>query len=127
MLKANLAYNEQRQSVIAENVANADTPGFVPADLTPFTVDPVTSPAGLTTPAPVLVTNPAHIQSQISNPTPWATRTKVDSEVRLDGNGVVLEEQMIKANDTEGDFIAGIGFYQRSLELLHTAIKKPGS
>ena len=33
MLKSKLSYTTQRQQVIAQNVANADTPGFAPRDL----------------------------------------------------------------------------------------------
>ena len=127
MLKANLAYNQQRQSVIATNVANADTPGFVPADLTTFKVQSEASTPRLKTAQSLLLTNASHIQTSDTGKASWETQVRPDSEVRLDGNGVVLEEQMIKADDAEGDFVAGIGFYQRSLELLHTAIKKPGS
>jgi flagellar basal-body rod protein FlgB len=36
MLKNRLGYLSERQSVVAQNVANADTPGFKPSDLTPF-------------------------------------------------------------------------------------------
>lgn len=127
MLKANLAYNEKRQSLIATNVANADTPGFTPADLKDFQAN-LSAPAAGSRASPALVlTNPSHIASAVDTQSVWATETKPDSEVRLDGNGVVLEEQMMKANDTQGDFVAGIGLYQRSLELLHTARKKAGS
>ena len=127
MLKANLAFNERRQSLIATNVANADTPGFIPADLKEFEVN-LSAPAAGSRVSPALVlTNPSHIATAVQTQSVWTAETKPDSEVRLDGNGVVLEEQMMKANDTQGDFVAGIGLYQRSLELLHTALKKPGS
>ena len=36
MLRGRLGYLSQRQQVIAQNVANSDTPGFLPKDLTPF-------------------------------------------------------------------------------------------
>ena len=38
MLRGRLGYLSQRQQVIAQNVANADTPGFTPTDLKPFTI-----------------------------------------------------------------------------------------
>ena len=36
MLKDRLSYLNQRQKLIAQNVANSDTPGFRPLDLKPF-------------------------------------------------------------------------------------------
>src|SRR5690242_3309538 len=38
MIKGRLGYLSQRERLIAQNVANADTPGFMPKDLKPFTV-----------------------------------------------------------------------------------------
>jgi flagellar basal-body rod protein FlgB len=49
-----------------------------------------------------------------------------DSETTLDGNQVVLEEQMLKMSESRSDYDAAIGFYQKSLGLLHLAIRKPG-
>src|SRR4051812_3541360 len=39
MLRGRLGYLAERQRVIAENVANSDTPGFLPKDLKPFSFD----------------------------------------------------------------------------------------
>src|SRR5205085_1062488 len=38
MLRSRLGYLSERQRLIAQNVANADTPGYRPQDLRPFTV-----------------------------------------------------------------------------------------
>jgi len=40
---------------------------------------------------------------------------------------VVLEDEMVKLTDARMDYDAAIGFYQSSLTLLRTAIRKPGS
>lgn len=37
MLKSHLGYLSEKQRLIAQNVANADTPGFTPQDLNDFT------------------------------------------------------------------------------------------
>ena len=76
------------------------------------------------------VTNPAHMQPKSASKG-LAASFKVakapDSEETLDGNGVVLEDQMIKLTDTRMDYNAAIGFYQQSLSMLKMAIRKPGS
>jgi len=51
---------------------------------------------------------------------------KPDSEARLDGNQVVLEDEMAKMTETRLDQEAAITFYQQSLTLLRTAAKAPG-
>ena len=45
----------------------------------------------------------------------------------LDGNSVVLEEEMMKLTQARMDYDAAVGLYQQSLNMLKTAIKKPGS
>jgi flagellar basal-body rod protein FlgB len=40
---------------------------------------------------------------------------------------VVLEDQMTKLSAARMDYDAAVGFYQQSLSLLKTAMKKPGS
>ena len=39
-LKLRMQYQQSRQKVLSENVANADSPGFRPADLKPPAFDP---------------------------------------------------------------------------------------
>ncbi len=39
MLRTRMQWNQARQTVIAENVANADTPGFKPRDLAELRFD----------------------------------------------------------------------------------------
>jgi flagellar basal-body rod protein FlgB len=43
----------------------------------------------------------------------------------LDGNAVVLEEQMIKVADTRMNYDAALGLYQKGLQLMRLASRKP--
>ena len=49
-----------------------------------------------------------------------------DSETTLDGNSVVLEEEMLKMADARMSYDAAIGFYQKSLNMLRLAVRAPG-
>lgn len=49
-----------------------------------------------------------------------------DSETTLDGNSVVLEEEMLKMTDARMNYEAAIGFYQKSMNLLRMAGRAPG-
>jgi flagellar basal-body rod protein FlgB len=135
MLKSRLGYLSDRQRVIAENVANANTPGYTARDLKPFSFEAqmqaATSP-GASAPAGVMaVTQPGHMQAANARRGSAGAVVKAaktpDSEETIDGNGVVLEDQMIKLTDTRMDYDAAIGFYQQSLSMLKMAVKKPGS
>lgn len=140
MLKGKLGYLNERQKLIAQNVANADTPGYAPSDLKAFTVAsnglaPI--PAGVATAAGpaataaagvnVTRTNQGHLSGKMTSKSPWKSQTVSDSEARLDGNQVVLEDQMIKMGEVRMDFDAAIGLYQKSLGLIRLATRKPGA
>jgi flagellar basal-body rod protein FlgB len=131
MLKSRLGYLSDRQRVIAENVANANTPGYKARDLKAFSFEAHVQAAGggsavAATPAGVMaVTQPGHMQPKAA---PLGTKAvkALDSEITLDGNGVVLEDEMVKLTQARMDYDAAIGFYQQSLSMLKMAVRKPG-
>ena len=49
-----------------------------------------------------------------------------DGEAKLDGNQVVLEEEMMKMNSSASSYDAAVTLYQQSLTLLRTAARAPG-
>ena len=133
MLKSRLGYLSDRQRVISENVANADTPGYAARDLKAFSFQAHVKAAtgGAATPAPGLMaaTQPGHMQPKSAGKGLAATfkvAKTPDSEETLDGNGVVLEDEMVKLTNARMDYDAAVGLYQQSLSMLKTAIRKPG-
>ena len=128
MLKSRLGYISQRERMIAANVANADTPGYTPKDLQPFTL-PKTGGAGALTMVQPERTNPAHLGASGAGGGPgaeWKAVSSPDSEATLNGNKVVLEDEMSKMTESRMDYEAVVGFYQKSLDLLRLAARSPG-
>ena len=127
LLKGRLGYLGQRQRLISQNVANADTPGYVARDLKPFSFDgamkAAAGPQGLGPAA----TNPMHLPGTARPPSVWRAGAAPDSETTLDGNSVVLEEQMMKMGEARMGYDAAVGFYQKSLGFIRTAARRPGS
>ena len=124
MLKSKMGYETQRQRVLSQNVANADTPGYAPSDLKAFSFSgALQSAMGV---APVR-TNAMHLEGRSQGPA-GAPKPQLapDAEARLDGNQVVLEEQMMKMSDARQGYDAAITLYQNALTLMRTAAKKPG-
>jgi len=125
MLRGRLSYLSDRQKVIAENVANSDTPGYAPRDLKAFSFQAQMQAQGSA--GTMAVTQPGHMLPPHAK-TPGAGQpvaTK-DSETTLDGNSVVLEEEMLKMGQARMDYDAAIGFYQKSLNLIRLAARAPG-
>jgi flagellar basal-body rod protein FlgB len=149
MLRQRLGYLGERQRVIAQNVANADTPGYRPVDLKPFTFKAALdgqiqggqtqggqTQGGMGQGAPPLTgramapqqTEPGHMAgfAPLKGGTTFKSKAADDSETTLDGNSVNLEDQMIKLTDARTQYDAAIGFYQKSLGLLRMAARRPG-
>jgi len=129
MLKSRLGYLNQQQRGIAVNVANSDTPGFIPSELKPFSYAAPSAkiiPGGTLALAPVQTTA-AHLSGHASaSGQVWKSQSAPDSEARLDGNQVVLEEQMMKMSQARSDYDAAINFYEKSINLIQLALKAPG-
>ena len=135
-LKNKLGYLGEREKMISQNVANASTPGFTPTDLKPFSAQPSMtgkasavmlsqpkSSAGMSGGSASTITIPGNTNDASKA---FVSEAAPDSETTLNGNQVVLEEQMLKMNQARSEYDAAIGFYQKSLSMLQLAIKKPG-
>lgn len=129
LLRDTLGYLSQRQKVLAENVANANTPGFVPRDIGESDFEKALSRrmSRLDSAGRMMVTSPMHIASSGSAS---SLRLKAaenpDSEITIDGNAVVVEEQMTRVVDTQMRYETVVGLYQKSLGLLRLAARPPG-
>lgn len=121
MLRARMQWSQARQSLIAENVANADMPGFRPRDLAALRFDRAagTAATGLT------VTAPGHIAPAGARADAGLeTRRAKGFEVVPSGNGVNLEDEMMKAGDNQADYQLAASLYQHSLTTLKIAVGK---
>ena len=87
-----------RQSVIAGNVANANTPGFKARDVEPFNKVLDGMPVRLAT------TSPSHMQLAAAETDTRKTAKKDSWEVVHSGNSVSLEQEMIKGSDVSRDY-----------------------
>ena len=107
-----------RQTVLAENVANADTPGYAPRDLRPPNFhDLVQQTRSQVT---LVTTQPDHIAVK---PSLVDETVREDSSDRsLDGNGVSLEREMMKVSQTANDFALTSTLYRANINLIKTAI-----
>jgi flagellar basal-body rod protein FlgB len=126
LLEGKMRYLGARQKVIAENVANADTPGFTPKDMKPF--DQVLAAQKTQTSGAMASTDPNHLQAghSVAKGLPQPIDSP-DSETRMDGNSVVLEEEMMKMTEARTDYDTAVTLYMQSLNMIRTAAKKPGA
>jgi flagellar basal-body rod protein FlgB len=111
-----LAWTEQRQALLARNVANASTPSFQPQDLTPFAATLAQSSA-----EPVR-TDPHHLAGTLGGPLQPAHQTPAARAP--DGNTVVLDEQLIKVAETDNAQALTTAIYQKYMGMFSMALGK---
>ena len=121
MLRTKLQWNQERQRLLAENVANADTPEFKPSDLAPPNFDPATA-SGV---APVELWRTSSLHLAMSDDTPdFNLQPGRDFQVVPTGNAVNLEDEMLKVAANQMEFQTATALYTRGLGLIKTAIGK---
>jgi len=118
MLRERMQWHQARQQVLAENVANADTPGYRAKDLAP----PDFSKA-LAATLPLERTDPGHIATS-GDGSQFATDSSGHYEVRPRGNSVSHEDEMMKVASNQMDFEAASQLYTHSLGLIKLAAGK---
>jgi flagellar basal-body rod protein FlgB len=124
MLRTRLDWSQQRQRVLAENVANADTPNFRASDLAPLKFEaPGQVAAQGVTPVSLSQTESGHFAGTGGDGSPFRSE-RSHYEVKPSGNSVSIEDEMMKVAANQMDYQAVAALYTRSLNLLKTALGK---
>ena len=122
MLRTRMHWHQERQRLLSENVANADTPKFQPRDLSPLKLDPARA-ASPSASLGLVRTSPAHF-TMAGGPAQFQLDHRGEFETRPAGNGVSLEDEMMKVANNQMDFQMATSLYSRSLGLIKTALGK---
>ena len=114
-----MRWHQSRQQVLAENIANADTPGYVERDLNPLTFDDQMKSLATVS---VSTTSPMHISASSGDGTGGFGSKTGGFEVTPSGNGVSLEDEMMKVSGNDMDYQTVTALYTRSMAILKTAL-----
>ncbi len=119
MMQQRMRYLSERQAIIAQNIANADTPGYVPQDLKPLDFKAMVgnSHGGLAPRA----THPAHMNLVGAHGSFYVQDQKDTYEISPTGNAVVLEEQALRLSATQLDYQATTSMYRKYMDMLRLA------
>ncbi len=123
MMAKRLSWLGERQQVLANNVANADTPGYRARDLKALkAVSFKRMLGGGGTKLAMAATRPAHLAGQ-SQKSARSAVEKVDShEIVISGNSVSLEEEMMKVGKTMMDYQLTTNLYRKHIMMIKTAL-----
>jgi flagellar basal-body rod protein FlgB len=114
MLRQRMQWHQARQQVLAENVANADTPNYQRKDIAPPTFERELSVASVQ----LATTDPGHISDGTSSIT-FDDSDGYQPTAR--GNLVNHEDEMTQIANNQMDFEAAASMYTHSLTLIKLA------
>lgn len=109
-----------RHGILAENVANADTPGYRARDLTPFSE--TFSDKVQVRPFTARATSPGHIGFNAENVPFQVNEVAAFGSEQPNGNTVTLEDQMIRSAEVKQQHEMALGVYMKSLGILRLGL-----
>ena len=112
-----IGYLSTRQSLIAGNVANANTPGFKALDVKPFAATLHETAMSMA------VTNPAHLTPTAQQLDPPKPREGDDANATVSGNSVDLDSEMVKLGEVNRDYSMATGVKKIFHQMMMQALK----
>ncbi|MBL4614850.1 MAG: flagellar basal body rod protein FlgB [Magnetovibrio sp.] len=123
LVKGRMGWLAKRQEVLAQNVANADTPGYKPKDLKAFNFDDMVRRQQ--TKLNAVTTSPMHMGGTRRSTSAYSEQeNRSPYETSPDGNAVVLEEQMAKIGETQMQYQLTNELYRKHIGMIKIAIGK---
>ncbi|NKB48486.1 MAG: flagellar basal body rod protein FlgB [Alphaproteobacteria bacterium] len=122
MMTKKMSWLSRRTEVIAQNVSNADTPGYNARDLKQVDFrDLVAREAGPKDAGP-RVTNARHMTGTTATLPFDSEKTPDNFETSINGNDVSLEQQLTRLGQTQLSYQATTNLYRKHLDLFRIAL-----
>jgi flagellar basal-body rod protein FlgB len=121
MLRSRMQWHQERQRVLAQNVANSDTRDFQPRDLKPLKFENA-EPGAMTVSLRQTASN--HMNASGGSTSGYQTGQSRAFESHVAATSVNLEDEMMKVAANQMDYQAASSLYIKSLGLIKIAIGK---
>ena len=118
MASAMAVHAGKRQALVAANMANADTPGYQPRDLPPFSQS-MPGDAG----TPLRATRAGHVDAGATSAV--QAQAQIQRGEDPNGNGVSVEQEMLRAVEIKRQHDRALTIYKSSLGILRSALGRP--
>ncbi len=121
MMATRLSWLSQRQGVLAQNIANANTPGYKPQDLKEpdFQMLLRRSMGGS---LDLAKTRGVHLSGTAGGGGKFKAIEVAGAETTPMGNAVVLEEQLIKTAETRMQYTTTLNLYRKHVNMIKAAL-----
>jgi flagellar basal-body rod protein FlgB len=120
MITQQMDWLTTRQKVLAQNIANADTPNYQAKDLAPLDFSQMARAAG--DKLKLDTTKGGHINAGLSAGGSHKVLESKENLTSPSGNGVVLEDQLTKVSETQADYELITRLYRKHMGMLRTAL-----
>lgn len=126
MMTRKMSWLSHRTEIISQNVAHGDTPGFKAKDLKEVSFQELVRKEGNRDGFTPKRTNGLHLVGSNARAA-FATEPSPDAyETTLDKNDVSIEQQLTKLGETQMAYQTTLNLYRKHLDLLRTALTRPG-
>lgn len=119
---AKMNYLSTRQGVLAQNIANADTPEYRARDLTEVDFGAVLTEVTGSKKVRMDRTSAGHMMPGGNIHDPRNVKSRMTYEVAPDDNAIIIEEQMIKATQTTMDYNLMTNLMRKNVSMIQTAL-----
>lgn len=130
VMKAKMGYLSARQATLAQNVSNVDTPGYRARDISEpdFKKMAASFSSARSGNTGMMRTHPRHMIVAGMEVAHFSeVKRKQTDELNPNGNNVSIEEEMIRVADTQQEYQKVINLYGKTMDLIRTAIGRPGA
>jgi flagellar basal-body rod protein FlgB len=127
-INSKMKFLDKRQSVISQNIANSDTPNYKAVDLKKVDFSDMLKNVSRDRISRVSMeqTQAGHISPNGAPANPRIEKNKNIYEIAPDSNAVIIEEQMIKANDIQMNYNLMTNLYRSNMDMLRTSLGRRG-
>jgi flagellar basal-body rod protein FlgB len=116
-----MAWLGERQQVLAQNVSNADTPGYVARDLKPLSFRDMVAGAGMPRPG-MAATSGKHFSGGGVQRAVFDVRPAAAAERTPSGNRVDMEREMMKVGETASEHRLAATLYRKHMAMIRAAL-----
>lgn len=119
-MKAKLSYLSERQSVLAQNIANADTPDYRARDIEAPNFKRMVGTASQK--LPMAITDKQHVSSSGTSMALMPVKRKSTYEQSPVGNNVTVEEEMMYVAENQAEYQKMLSLYRKTIAMFKTAL-----
>jgi flagellar basal-body rod protein FlgB len=142
LIRKRMGWLTDRQTVLAQNLANADTPNYAAKDLSEPDFKRVLEAYGIGTrkpaaglaaaragataggPVKLAATNPGHIRPPMPEGRVTPIGAKGGAERSPAGNDVSVEDQVSKVTETQMDYQLTANLYRKHLAMIKSVVRR---